>query len=141
LAFFLLTGIIFGQTFEELEEGNLVGVHAIAVHPNPDVTENEFMEYFRDKLIPAYEENFPGLKIYLTVGERGEYASGAENGVVYGLFFVFDSIETRNKYWPEMDVSSELAQQNFENFSEITAGLNQLGYWTTINHTDWIIIE
>ena len=129
IAFILFSGITFCQTFEK---GNLIGFHTITVKPNPDVTFNQFMDYFMNKYVPKYEESFPGLKIYVVKGNRGEN----ENG--FGMLFCFNSVEDRDKYWPKMNESSELAQIGFSKMSIASTELAALGSWTS-THTDWVI--
>lgn len=125
----IFSGFAFSQT---LEKGNLIGFHTITVKPNPDVTFNQFMDYFMNKWIPKYEESFPGLKLYVVKGNRGEN----ENG--FGLLYCFNSVEDRDKYWPKMDEASELAQIGFSKMSIAQAELAALGSWTS-THTDWIV--
>lgn len=129
LAFFLFTGATFSQA---LNKGNLIGLHLLTITPNPDVTFNQFMDFFMNEWIPKYEESFPGLKLKVIKGNRGE------NENRFGLLFMFDSEATRDKYWPKMDESTELAQQNFDKFRPTTDKLRKLGTWTSV-HTDWVV--
>ena len=124
-----LSLVTFSQT---LEKENLLGLHILTIKPNPDVTFNQFMDYFMNKWVPKYEESFPGLKIYVVKGNRGE------NENSFGTLFCFDSVETRDKYWPKMDESSELAQQCFDKLRPTTDELQKLGSWSSI-HTDWVV--
>lgn len=128
-ALILFSGITFSQT---LEKGNLLGLHILTIKPNPDVTFNQYMDYFMNKYVPKYEESFPGLKLRVLKGIRGEH----ENS--FGLLIMFDSVETRDKYWPKMDEASSLAQIGFQKMSIATAELAALGSWTS-THTDWVV--
>ena len=128
-ALFLFSGITFSQT---LEKGNLIGFHTLTINVNPDVTFNQYMDLFMNKYVPKYEESFPGLKLYVVKGIRGK----DENS--FGLLFMFDSVETRDKYWPKMGESSELAQQYFDKLRPTTDELQKLGSWSSI-HTDWVV--
>jgi len=128
-AFILFSGITFSQT---LEKGNVLGLHILTIKPNPDVTFNQYMDFFMNKYVPKYEESFPGLKLRVLKGIRGEH----ENS--FGLLFMFDSVETRDKYWPKMGESSELAQQCFDKLRPTTDELQKLGSWSSI-HTDWVV--
>ena len=58
-AVLLLASIItFGQT---LKKGNFVGVHVMTVNLDPDVTMNQFKDFFINKVIPEVEKHFPGI--------------------------------------------------------------------------------
>ena len=101
----IFSGFAFSQT---LEKGNLIGLHSITIKPNPDVTLNQFMDYFMNTWVPRFEESFPGVKLYVIKGNRGE------NENSFGLIMFFNSVEDRDKYWPKVGEPSELGQQGFE---------------------------
>ncbi len=125
----LIAGVTFGQT---IQNGNLVGVHSITITLKPDVTMDQFTDFFTDQLIPKWEESFPGMELDLLKGDRGE----DENK--FGLLFLFKSAEIRDKYWPNMDGPSELAQQGYAKFEPTWNQLEKLGSYTSV-HTDWIV--
>jgi hypothetical protein len=50
---------------QELEKGNLIGVHVITVKLNPNATMGEFTKFYVNEVIPEYEKNWQGLKGYL----------------------------------------------------------------------------
>ena len=85
-----------------------------------------------NKYIPKYQESFPGLKLQVLKGDRGE------NENKLGLLFLFESVEARDKYWPTMDGASELAEQGFAKLTSMWEELNKLGTWTSV-HTDWVV--
>jgi len=134
---FLLLCLFFGigltqLSAQTLQKGNLVALHVFSIKPNPDITLNQYMDVFKNKWVPKFEESFPGLKLFVLKGNRGEY----ENGI--GLLIIFDSIETRDKYWPKMDETSELGQQCMEKLTPINQELNKLGTWSSVR-TDWMV--
>ena len=64
--------LAFGTTFGQmLNKGNLIGVHHITVNLDPDVTMNQFKDFYVNKVIPEYEKHIDG-KLYLLNGIRGE---------------------------------------------------------------------
>jgi len=128
-AFILFSGFSFSQT---LQKGNLIGFHILTITPNPDVTFNQYMDFFMHKWVPKYEESFPGLKLFVVKGERGE------NNNRVGLLFLFESAEIRDKYWPKMDEGSELAQQGFDKLRPTSIEMQKLGTWSSV-HTDWVV--
>ena len=125
----LIAGVTFGQT---LQKGNLIGVHSLTITLQPDVTMDQYMDFFTNKYIPKYQESFPGLKLQVLKGDRGEN----ENNL--GLLFLFESVEARDKYWPTMDGPSELAEQGFVKLTPMWEELAKLGTWTSV-HTDWVV--
>ena len=128
-ALILFTGITFGQT---LQKGNLVGMHILTINLDPDVTMNQFLDFFSSKVIPEIEESFPGWKAYLVKGIRGENANS------FGLIYVIESEEDRNKYYNEDGSQNELGNSIVEKVQPIMTELNQLGTWTT-EYTDWLV--
>ena len=128
-ALILFTGITFGQT---LQKGNLVGMHILTINLDPDVTMNQFLDFFSSKVIPEIEESFPGWKAYLVKGIRGENANS------FGLIYVIESEEDRNKYYNEDGSQNELGNSIVEKVQPIMTELNQLGTYTT-EYTDWLV--
>ena len=128
-ALILFTGVTFGQT---LQKGNLVGMHILTINLDPDVTMNQFLDFFSSKVIPEIEESFPGWKAYLVKGIRGENANS------FGLIYVIESEEDRNKYYNEDGSQNELGNSIVEKVQPILTELNQLGTWTS-KYTDWLV--
>ena len=128
-ALILFTGVTFSQT---LQKGNLVGMHILTINLDPDVTMNQFLDFFSSKVIPEIEESFPGWKAYLVKGIRGENANS------FGLIYVIESEEDRNKYYNEDGSQNELGNSIVEKVQPIMTELNQLGTWTT-EYTDWLV--
>ncbi len=103
------------------------------IYPNnPDVTLNQYMDFFMNKYVPKFEESFPGLKLYVVKGNRGEHDNN------FALFFVYDSEETRDKFWPEDDVWSDFGTECWEKLAPTVQELQKLGTWTSV-HTDWVV--
>ena len=125
----LLSGITFGQS---LQKGNLVGMHVLTVNLNPDVTMNQFLHFYSSKVIPQVETNFPGWKAYLVKGVRGE------NENKFGVIYVIDSEDDRNKLFNEDGSANELGNSIMQNIQPIMDESNQLGTWTSV-YTDWLV--
>ncbi len=127
----LLVGITFGQT---LQKGNFVGTHVMTINLDPDVTLNQFKEFFANKVIPGWEKHFPGAKVYLLKGIRGE----SENS--FAIIYTFESEKDRNKYWKEEGGGfTELGEEANEKMTPILEELNKLGTWAT-KYTDWVVL-
>ena len=125
----LLCGITFGQT---LQKGNLIGMHIMTVNLDPDVTMNQFLKAFSSKVIPEVEKNDPGWKAYIVKGIRGE------NENSFGLIYIIESEDDRNKYYNEDGSPNELGISWQEKMQPIMDELNQLGTWST-KYTDWLV--
>ncbi len=128
-AFILFAGVAFGQT---VQKGSILGVHSVTITPNPGFTLEQVIDFYVNKFYPAYEKEFPGLKVFLAKGIRGENEEG------FGIIYIIESAEIRDKYWPEKDVSSELADAAFEKLQPL---IDELGKMRTISggHTDYLI--
>jgi hypothetical protein len=119
---------------QKLEKGNILGVHLRSIALQPNVTMERYLDFYINKYIPAYEKNYPGVKVYVIKSIRGE----DENS--FGLAYIFESIDVRNKYWPEKDVQSELALEATKKLQPIIDELRKLGTATVIKLTDWIVL-
>ena len=129
-AMIVMTGIALGQG---VQKGNLVGVHVMTVTLTPGVTMEQFLDFYQNKYIPAYEKNLPGIKMYVAKGIRGE------NENSFGLIYIITSKEVRDKYWTETDVTTELAQSAFKKLEPLSEEGKKLGAWTRTKYTDWVI--
>ena len=125
----LLVGITFGQT---LQKGNLVGLHVMTINLDPNVTMNQYLEFYTSKVIPEFEKHFAGTKAYLIKGIRGE----SDNS--YGVLYFFESEGDRDKFFNDDGSLSELGEAANEKVTPISEELNKLGTSTT-KYTDWII--
>jgi hypothetical protein len=130
-ALFLLTGIAFSQT---LHKGAVIVTSSYTITLKPDVTMNQYLDFYINKYIPAVEENFPGMKIFVLIGDRGD------EKFQMGEIMYFESQELRDKYWPtEESEGSDVAlaaQKKLETFGpEFSKYIAK----TKQTKTDWII--
>jgi len=128
-ALLLVAGATFGQT---LQKGNLLGFHVVTVELNPDVTMEQFQEFYISKVIPEFEKNFPGWKGYSVKGIRGE------NENSFGMIWVMKSEEHRDKYFNEDGGLNELGTATWEKANPVLEELEKLGTYTS-TYTDWVI--
>lgn len=89
MALILITGLTFGQT---IKKGAVVAVSSYEFTLNPDVTMNQFLNFYLNKYIPEFEKNYPGMKMYLLWGDRGEKKN------MMGDLLVCESVAVRDKY-------------------------------------------
>jgi hypothetical protein len=128
-ALLLFAGIAFGQT---LQKGGTVAIHEYTVTLAPDVTMDQFMDFFVDKYIPEANKLLEGVKLFALKGDRGEH----ENGIA--MLVWCESTDARNMYWPEEGAgSSEYTAAN-EKLQPVTDELLKLGTFNTA-YTEWLI--
>jgi len=124
-----VTSLACGQT---LQKGNLIGVHALTVNLDPDVTRNQYKDFFVNKVKPEWEKHFTGAKVFLLEGARGEN----ENGL--GFVWIFESEGDRDKYFNDDGSNNELGTTTYEKLQPITEEWQKLGTWTS-TWTDWVV--
>jgi hypothetical protein len=128
-AVILMAGITYGQS---LQKGNLVGTHVITVSLKQGVTIEQYMEFFKTKVIPQMEKNMPNWKGYLVKGIRGE------NSNSFGMIIVIKSAQDRDKYYNADGTDSELGKSANEKLKSTFEELDKLGTYTS-KYTDWIV--
>jgi hypothetical protein len=128
-ALLLFAGIAYGQT---LQKGSLLGLHHATITLNEGVTMKDYVDFSINKMIPAVEKSFKGVKMFLVKGDRGEKANEI------GFLWYFDSMKDRDVYFtPEGQLTEKglTAQEKLQPLMEEGA---KLGSYTT-THTDWVI--
>jgi hypothetical protein len=131
-ALFLLVGTAFGQT---LKKGAVVCVNTFTLTLNPDVTMNQFLDFYLNKYIPEFEKCYPGVKTYVLWGDRGD----KKNQI--GTMDVYESVAVRDKYYPtENDTTMSAAAKVA---SEKMKALNDESMKYVVDakrvYTDWVI--
>jgi hypothetical protein len=134
---FLLLCLIMGfglttLSAQTLQKGAVLGFHNVTFTPNPDVTMNQCLDFFKDKLAPAYEKNFPGMKTFVLKGIRGECVD------CISFLIVFPSDDVRNKYWKEEGAFTELGNAANEKMSPVNEEMAKYGKMVD-KYTDWVI--
>ena len=128
-ALMTVMGVTYGQS---LQKGNLIGVHNLTVNLDPDVTMNQYKEFFANKVQAEWEKHFTGVKVFLLEGVRGE----GENGL--GIVWVFETEGDRDKYFNDDGSNTELGTATFEKLQPVTEEWQKLGTWTS-TYTDWVV--
>jgi hypothetical protein len=93
---------------------------------------DKYLEFVSTKLIPEMEKNFPGWKVYLLKGIRGE------NNNNFGLLYVIKSAQERDKYYNADESYTELGKSVSAKLKPVLDELGKLGTFTT-KYTDWIV--
>ncbi len=129
-ALILFAGMAYGQT---LQKGAVLAISVSTITPDPDVTLNQYLDYFTNKWAPAIEKNFPGTKVLFLKGDRGKHANE------HGWIWYFESLEVRDKYFDADGNPTEVCTKAFENMAPVTEAFTKLGV-TSREYTDWIIL-
>jgi len=126
----LIAGFALGQ---ELQKGNLIGVHHYNLVPKEGYTLDQVVDFYVQEYCPAYTKAFPGIDVYFTKVNRGEFKGQ------FGLIFLCESQKVRDQYWPERDVSSPLAEAGYRKMQPTWDKLSQMVELNSGDHTDFII--
>jgi hypothetical protein len=129
-AFILLAGVVFGQT---LQKGNVVVTQVLDIDLKPDVTIDQWKEFYITKVIPEIEKLYTGANVYLSKGIRGKHKNSL------GLIVVFKTKKERDKFFNEDDSRTELGKMVAENFSTVGEELAKLGTYT-FTYSVWMIL-
>ena len=133
----LLLGFSFTQlTAQTLKKGAVVCTNTYTFTLNPDVTMNQFMDFYVNKYIPEFEKNYPGVKSYLLWGDRGD----KKNQI--GVLDVYESVVIRDRYYSvendtTMTNAVKVANEKMKDINQ-EMGKFFIGSGTRA-YTDWII--
>jgi len=127
----LFAGISFGQS---VKSGVILGLHEVTVTLDPDVTMNQYLDFVTNKLKPEFDKMFPGLKIFVLKGTRGEN----EHGIA--LLYWVESEELRDKLFPnETDMGEEFTKA-YEKLNELTEKWSSMEVSFSTKYTDWLVL-
>jgi hypothetical protein len=128
IAFILFAVITSGQSFEK---GNYVGFHVLTITLNLGVTMDQYLDVYKNKVMPAYEKNFQS-KCYLIKSSRGE----CENCV--GVIIAWKSEADWSKFWNKEGGTTDLGQAALDKLKPQTEEIKKLGTYTS-KYTDWVV--
>ncbi len=122
-ALILFAGVAFGQSFQK---GSILALRTDAPTLNPGVTMNQYADFMINKFAPEIEKLFPGTKVFLLKGDRGEQKGG------YAMLIWVESVELRDKLFGAEDSETQ---------SKLLPIMEELGKFATLsgNYTDWVI--
>lgn len=129
-------GILSQASGQTLKEGSVVAMNTYTFNLNPDVTMNQWINFYKTRYIPEMEKAYPGVKEYIVWGDRGE------NKNQFGTILIFESVELRDKYYPVED-SETLSEAAQIAEGKLKAINEEFGKYilngTTRYYTDWIV--
>lgn len=117
---------------QSLERGNLLGFHIMTINLKPNVTMDQFTTFYISKVIPEYEKQLEGLKIYIVKGIRGEEANRI------GMIWLFGSDKARDKYFNPDGTRTALGDSAADKLKDIRQQLDKIGMVTS-KYTDWVV--
>lgn len=79
-AIILFTGTVFGQT---LQKGAALAIRNFTIILNPDVTMNQFLDFYINKCIPEFEKNYPGTKEFILSGNMRREKKSVCRGIIF----------------------------------------------------------
>jgi hypothetical protein len=131
-ALLLFTGIAFGQ---KLEKGVVIGAHHWTTFKlKPDVTEEQFFEFFETKYKPEYEKHFEGVKLFILRGIKGN-----EEGKL-GHIYYFKDEATFKKYISPNGGFTEEGMVIWEKVQPVFDELLKLQEDWSSEFTDWKVL-
>ncbi len=142
LFLFLLMSIGMTQlSAQTIKKGAMIAIKTYVFTLQPDVTMNQFQDFWINKYIPEVEKCYPGLKIFLMKANRGDRKNQ------FGEIWYLESLQLRDKYWPtEADeATSEYAKAAEEKLKPINDEVGKLVLplvlpGITGGSTDWIVM-
>ena len=92
---------------------------------------NQVVDFLQKTYKPLCEEALEGITVFVLKGDRGKHEH------LYGVLIVSESLEIRNKYWPE---EGEFREDVLVLHEQLLEGL--MKYFITLNGdtTDWVIL-
>jgi hypothetical protein len=78
---------------QTLQKGAVVAIRTYTFTLKPDVKMNQLLDFWINKYDPEFEKCYPGLKIFVLSGDRGEKKNQ------FGELWYFESVKVRDKYW------------------------------------------
>jgi len=118
---------------QQLQKGNLFGVHVITVQLKPNATMEQFTTFFVNQVLPEFEKHWDGLKGYLLKSARGEYKNS------FAITWMFKTEAIRNKYFNADDTPNDLEKAAWEKVKPIQKELEKYGTYTVKYMDDWIV--
>ena len=125
----LIVGMSFGQT---LKKGVILGVHHMTITLEPDVTMDQYLDFFKNKVIPEREKQFDGWKVFIVKGNKGEHVNEI------GMVFYIESMKDYNEIYNNDGSQTDKGKAGSEKMQPVMDELRKLGTWTR-EYTDWLI--
>ena len=110
-----------------------MGLHVAQIKLQPGVTMDQFVQHYRETVIPEFAKTYPDVQLYLIKGARGEQ----KNSV--GLIYLFESDEVRNKYFNADETPTEKWMVMEAKMKPVYDALSKVRASATTKYTDWVV--
>ena len=120
-----------GSSCQTMQKGNFIGFHVYTVTLDPDVTWNQYYDFWKSKVIPEYEKNFEG-KMYALKGIRGECTN-----CIAGMM-VWRTEADRDKFFNKEGELNDAGNAAMAKMQSVLDQLAKLGTATS-KYTDWVV--
>lgn len=127
---FLISGL--AAHGQKVKPDYVAGICEIELQDGVDMTNDQLESFYLEEFIPAFNKVFPSLPLTLMKGDRGERKGK------YAEFYVFESLEARNKWWPEDAAAREETYQGFKKMGDTWDKYNKI--FKSVAFTDYIIL-
>lgn len=117
---------------QQLQKGNLVGVHTLSVTLKPGATMEQFEDFYSNKYIPALEQAFKGMKGSFVKARRGEH----ENK--YGILWIVKTEQDRDQYFNSDGSFNEAGKAAIAKIADEEKELEKIATTSSV-FTDWIV--
>jgi|GEM_PF-632760 len=117
-----------------LESKNLFGTHAITIELKPNVTLDQFKEFYVSAVIPEYEKAWPGLRGYLVKSFRDQNK--------LAIVWLFKNEAARNRYFTADDKPNDLEKAAYEKVKPVEEQLKARYGTYTVKYQkddDWVV--
>jgi hypothetical protein len=126
--------ILAGSTYAQvLKKGNTLSLHVFTIILNPGVTTEQYLQFCKNKYIPAWEENFQGLKVYMVKGIKGECTN------CDGIILAWKTKADMTKYYNPDGSGTELTKAANAKMKSLIDELGKLVKMTNDKYTSWEI--
>lgn len=115
-----------------INKGTFMSIHTISVKLTPGVTMEQFVDFYKTKVLAGYEEITPGLKTYLLKYLRGEGKGGMT------IVWTFQSEKDRDQYFNDDGTPKDAGKALHQKMKPIVDELSKLGSATT-TWSDWVV--
>jgi hypothetical protein len=118
---------------QSIHKGTLVGIHTVRLKLNPGVTPEQYIQKYKETVVPVYEASRPGWHMKMLKALRGDNPEAE-----YGTLMIVDSEQLRDKYYNPDGTENEAGKTSLDKLAGALEEMNKLGTAETV-YTDWLI--
>jgi len=130
-ALVLFAGVAFGQT---LQKGGIVAIHEWTLKLNPDVSMNQFLEFWEKNMLPEMKKLMPESTPIVLKG------IGEDNKYDYAGLYYYNSLDDARIHFKEDGTPTEKGAAIMQKFGPLMGEISKFGEFTW-SAKDWIILK